>query len=403
MKSFPYRLGRLAAEPFRVFFPLGIFASFMGVLVWPAVFHGWIPYYPLEAHMRWMVLGFAGCFITGFLGTAGPRLLGANPWSRGELLLHTSLALTMMGFLAMDRITAADLTAGLWLLSVLVSLLTRFVLRNDVPPPGLPLAALGLAGAAVSGIILGFYPAVSIQDFLRLLYFQGLLWLPILGAAPYLLPRFFGKKSLHTFPEGSGIPEGWIRPFFESLVAGLLLMASFAIEAWKPGPSGMILRASVVLVHLARSVPGLVAFSKTNALGIALRWVLPCSIGGWLLAVCFAPMRAGMLHLMFIGGAGLLMICSATRIILGHNERHDRLASPLRWFHFVWGAVIFTAATRLTADFILKVRVSHLTYAAVLWILVLAFWIWKLCVDLKQPHFEQGAIKTKCPRRKRRR
>lgn len=348
-----------------------------------------------------MVLGFAGCFITGFLGTAGPRLLGSKPWTLLELILHGALAITMMVFLVINRIPAADLTAGLWLLAVLGSLLTRFYLRKDIPPPGLPLAVLGLAGTAIAGIILSFSPAISIQAFLRLLYFQGLLWLPILGAAPYLLPRFFGKNSLHDFPESSGIPDGWMRPFIESLIAGILLIVSFALEAWKPGPSGLILRASVVLIHLTRSVPGLVSFAKTNALGLAVRWVVPCAAGGWLLAAWFAHMRAGMLHLMFIGGAGLLMLCSATRIILGHNDRHDRLASPMKWFHLVWGAVLFTAATRLTADFIPKVRISHLSYAAALWVIMIVFWVWKLRRELRQPVFEEGVIKSNCPRRKR--
>ena len=75
------KLTSFAAEPFRLFFPLGILASFLGVLMWPAFFQGWIPFYPLEAHARMMVLGFGACFITGFLGTAGPRLLGSKPWN----------------------------------------------------------------------------------------------------------------------------------------------------------------------------------------------------------------------------------------------------------------------------------------------------------------------------------
>src|SRR5690606_34712427 len=148
---------------------------------------------------------------------------------------------------------------------------------------------------------------------------------------------------------------------------------------------------------LARSVPRLFAWSKVNGLGLALRWVVPCAAGGWLLAAWFQPLRIGMLHLMFIGGAGLLMLAAATRVILGHNDRHDRLTSPLRWFHALWALVLFTAATRLTSDFVLKVRISHFIYAALLWVLITAFWSWKLRLERKLPLYEEGVIQSRCP------
>ncbi|MGB6220295.1 NnrS family protein [Haloferula sp.] len=398
------KLTRLAEEPFRLFFPLGLLASAIGVLLWPAVFAGWIDYYPLEAHARWMVIGLGGCFITGFLGTAGPRLLGTRPFHRAELLLHLALSLAVMVALGVNRITTADGLTGIWLISLLASLLGRFLFaRQDVPPPGLPLAVLGIAGAATAAIILGLGipTSLAVHQFLRLLYFQGFLWLPILGVAPYLLPRFFGKPSPHSFDESLTIPAGWMRPFLESLAAGLLLIASFALEAWGHGRAGHILRAVVVTLHLARSVPGLFAWGKVNGLGLAVRWVVPCAAGGWLLAVAFPHLRVGGLHLMFIGGAGLLMLAAATRVILGHNNRHDRLSSPLRWCHALWAMVLFTAATRLTSEFIPKVRVSHFIYAALMWLFVLLFWSWKLRRELRQPVFEEGVLKSRCPRKRK--
>ncbi|QTN32780.1 NnrS family protein [Akkermansiaceae bacterium] len=379
---------RPAAEPFRIFFPLGLLASAIGVMLWPAVFAGWIGYYPLEAHSRWMVIGLGGCFITGFLGTAGPRWIGTRPFRRDELLLYLALALSVMAALSLDRIPAADILSSAWLIGLLASLLGRFfTARRDVPPPGLPLAILGLAGAATAALAsgLGITTTFPVNQFLRLLHFQGFLWLPILGVAPYLLPRFFGKSSLHSFEESLTIPAGWHRPFLESLAAGLLLIASFALEAWGIPAAGMMLRAATVTLHLALSVPGLFACGRSNGLGFAVRCFVPCAAAGWLLAAWFLPQRTGMLHLMFIGGCGLLMLAAATRVILGHNGRHDRLASPLRWCHALWFLVVFTAATRLSAEFIPAVRVSHLIHAALMWIAALAFWAWKIRRELNSP------------------
>ncbi len=62
--------------------------------------------------------------------------------------------------------------------------------------------------------------------------------------------------------------------------------------------------------------------------------------------------------------------------------------------------VLFTAATRLTSDFVPKVRVTHFLYAAILWVAILAFWGWKLRRELRLPEFSETVIRRRCPRRK---
>lgn len=384
------RLDRAAAEPFRAFFPLGGAASVVGVLLWPAYFAGWVETWPLEAHARWMVVGFGGCFVTGFLGTAGPRLLGTDPWCRFELLWHLAMALAVMACLATQAIGAADLLTGFWLIGVLTSLLFRLLVgRRDVPPPGLPIALLGVLGAAFSAFVLSvdgvLHLSAPLRGFCRLMLFQGLLWLPVLGVAPYLLPRFFGRDSRHSLPESRAVPRAWWKPFTASLVAGLALIASFWIEVRWGGRPGMALRAAVVLGYLAGAVPGWFGFSKVNGLGLALRWILPAAAGGWWLAAAFPPLRIGSLHLMFIGGTGLILLAVATRVMLGHAGRHDRLASPMRWMHGLWFLTLFTAATRVAADFVPAIRTSHYLYAAMMWTVVVGFWAWKLRREKRMP------------------
>ncbi|MGJ8696727.1 MAG: NnrS family protein [Verrucomicrobiaceae bacterium] len=391
-------------EPFRLFFPLGFCASIIGVLLWPAYYHDLITFYPFEAHARLMVLGFAGSLITGFLGTAGPRLIGSAPWSLFELIWHSSIATTVILLLCFNHITPADLCTGFWFLGILGSILFRLLLdRHDVPPPGLPLAALGLLLTALAAFTLSLHPIIRLShpvySFWRLTYFQGLLWLPILGVAPYLLPRFFNQSSPHSFNESLTIPTGWKPLFVRTLAIGLLFLATFAIEGWVHPAAGLALRGLIVAASLWTSVPGLFSLQKISALATATRWVPLCALGGWLLASLYPAQRIGMMHLMFIGSAGLLMLCAATRVILGHNERHDRLATPMRWFHLLTGLVLLTAATRLTSDFILTVRITHFTYASILWVVIVLFWRWKLQRELLAPRDQDPAPKRKCPRR----
>jgi uncharacterized protein involved in response to NO len=72
------------AEPFRIFFPLGLLLGVIGVALWPLFVWQAIDFYPANAHSRFMIEGLMGSFIIGFLGTAGPRLLDARPLSALE-------------------------------------------------------------------------------------------------------------------------------------------------------------------------------------------------------------------------------------------------------------------------------------------------------------------------------
>lgn len=401
------RLDRYCAEPFRVFFPLAFLASIIGVLLWPLALYGFLDYHPLEAHARWMITGFGGCLIVGFIGTAGPRLLESENWSRFELIWHFAMGLAVLTALAFAKIPATDVLAGFWFLGVLGSMLARLLFdRNDVPPPGMPLAFIALLVAIVSSFALSLHSVLGFsypwQQFWRSLYFQGFLWLPMLGVAPYLIPRFFGKASLHSFPESDSLPQGWLKHWIFSTTTGLLILASFAIEIWISPKGGLIFRAAITFIHLALFVPGLFSFSKVNALALSLRWAPWCAAAGWITASFFPHLRIGVLHLMFIGGAGVIMLAVSTRVILGHHDRHDRLASPLRWYHIVWTMLLLTAATRLSADFVPKVRVTHLSYTAGLWALVIVFWAWKVRKELKTP-LPDPSTRGSCPKRTRKR
>lgn len=407
MRRIAVIIDRWAEEPYRIFFPLGILASVIGVLLWPAYFAGWTTVWPAEAHARWMVGGFGGCMIAGFLGTAGPRLLGSDPWSRFEVLWHGTIAVVVMGSLALNRIAPADLFLGLWLSGVLVSLAFRVLVgRKDTPPPGFPVAVIGVLGAIVAAIALSMDPilgySIEVRTMWRLFYFQGLLWLPVLGVAPYLLPRFFEKESKHSFDVSARPPAGWMKAFLISLTAGLAVITSFIVEARIGLRSGLLLRGVVVVSTLALTVPGLLRFQRSNGLGWALRIVPLAAASGWLLAAGLPPLKVGMLHLMFISGAGLVMLAVACRVILGHAGRHDRLATRLRWCHGLWGMVLFAATTRMFADIVPKIRISHYIYAAAMWVVVVLFWAWKLRRELRAPVTGQEKTAKACPRRARR-
>lgn len=182
-----------AQEPFRIFFPLGALLGFAGVLLWPLFFAGVIVTYPAIVHARAMIEGFMSCFIFGFLGTAGPRVLSAKHFSGSEVLrLVVALLASMCAHFAGHHATG-DLLFVATLCLFAASLVPRFRAREDSPPPNFALVGLGILNGLIGAALL-FWSQVfgAHPDVYRLgnsLLNIGFVLLPVLGVAPFFLRR----------------------------------------------------------------------------------------------------------------------------------------------------------------------------------------------------------------------
>ena len=396
------RLARMVLnEPFRVFFPLGVLAGMWGVLMWPLFHARYLEFYPSEAHTRIMIQGFMGAFVLGFLGTAFPRLAGNRSWSGPGFCATLALWLVCVVLHSTGRGQWGDFAFAALLLLLFVGMAGRWLIgRGDTPPPGFVLAFAGIAGAAVAAIYLGRAEGMTPFGWrlARLWLFQGFLLLPLMGIGPYLLPRFFGIASSHSFETSRKPPPGWWRRALLSAVAGLCVIASFVIEASDAPTAGQAMRALVVLVWFAWETPVFRRAKQGNTAANAVRWALGGLVAGLLCAAWWPYARVGSLHLFFVSGLGLVTMAVGTRVILGHAGRHDLLTGRIVWLRWVTGLLILAAATRMTSDFIPAVRVSHHIYAAWTWLLASLIWLVALARFL--PKDEDSPPKTgRCPRR----
>ncbi|MGZ4974901.1 MAG: NnrS family protein, partial [Limisphaerales bacterium] len=98
----------LAAEPFRLFFPLAVLVGLAGVSLWPLHFGGVMKLYPGLSHARLMAYGLFGGFIFGFLGTAMPRMLSVRPFTVLEAFLLVLVYLAMAGAYFFAKIPLGD-------------------------------------------------------------------------------------------------------------------------------------------------------------------------------------------------------------------------------------------------------------------------------------------------------
>ena len=369
----------IGAEPFRVFFPQGVLAGILGVALWPLYFGGATSFYPGEGHPRLMTYGMFGGFIFGFLGTALPRLLSLPPLGAPSVVLLAVIHLVMVIVLIDHQILLGDSLFFALLLTFGVLLARRLRHRKDTPPPGFTLVGLGLLCALVGIIIALFQPWneegnirwVALQ---RLFSYQGFILLPILGVGPFILPRLFGLPSPHAFPEMMWPETQWKRKAVLAAGSGILIVASFFIEAEGWFRTAYAIRCAVTLIYLVVEFPFRRAPNATNSLGAALPIAFTAMAGGFMFIALFPVFRVSLIHLTLIGGFAVISFTVATRVVFGHSGNLEKLKSHNWWLVGALALMLFGMATRISGDFWPRILASHYFYGALIWIGGVLLW-----------------------------
>jgi len=354
-----------ASEPFRAFFPLGVVASILGVLVWPMFYAGWWQTVPQLMHPRLMIFGFGGAFVAGFLGTAWPRFVEAEAmkvWELGGLVLSWSLAQFAYLFAQWRFGDAAFAAHSLCLLAFLADRARR----GDDPPNGAFLMAGG-------GVALGFITALIwtvtyfdlpplMHQLTRLFAFQGMLLLPLLGLGTFMFPRFFD----HPVPA---------RHAARGLaVTATLVLVSFAIEAGGWVRCGNLLRFCGVVVWAIVACPTIWRAKAASTRARSLRLALVLLASSFLIRAFWPGPGYAIEHLLFLCGFGLAILLIADRVTLGHSDRLPAIDEKSNRWRWIFWLLILAATTRMSADMKASLLVSHHIYAALIWAGIVIAW-----------------------------
>jgi uncharacterized protein involved in response to NO len=366
----------LASEPYRLFFFSGAVWSIIGVSLWPLFYARQLGFYPNIVHSRLMIEAFGAAFVVGFLGTAGPRMATAPKLTPLELFwlfaLHQASAVC---HLRLHHALGDGFFIAL-LVSLLLSLVIRVVkFRKEMPPPQMLLALTGLGcGIAGASMLLLSSVVIDLQQLrlANLLLYQGLLLPPMLGIGSFVFPRMLGGD----FGDPK-TPAQSRSKLIRSVVAAILMVSSFGLEAFGQVMSGYGLRALVVAGYLLMEVrwrksPG---DAPRGSLTTGLFWALGLGLLGLVLGPFRYEQHVSIEHLLYAGGFGLLILIVASRVLFGHSGDLDGFFVRSKWVRFLVFLGILTATTRATPAWVPSTTVSHHLYAAWTWGLLALLWL----------------------------
>lgn len=323
-------LQSLPERPYRLFVPLGI------ALAWGGLFH-WILFslslteaYRSVFHSIAQIEGFLTCFALAFLFTALPRRTQSAPPTRFELAVG-ALAPVLTTILAWPEFFAASQIPWIVLAIVLLRFtLRRFRAKHAGRRPPAAFAAFPIAiVVALAGIVtIALYGALhldfSIHQLGRSMLLQDVFLLFIIGAASLAIPQITRGESVPDLAIGE--PRA-VLPF---VVAAIALVVSSVIEMRGLAAIADFMRGAIMLAMLLRHAH-IHRLPTENGL---TRWLLYIAV--WLVPIGYAlaalaPDHAQLgLHVVFLGGFGLMVLATGTHVTFAHEGRQD-LAHGYPW------------------------------------------------------------------------
>lgn len=377
------RYWRLVAggEPFRLLFPAGVVLGIAGVMMWP--FYVWklTAVYPGQFHARVMIEGFLTAFVIGFLGTALPRLLDVPRLTVIEAAVFACGVLSV-GWLHLDgRMPLGDQAFFLLISSFVLVLAVRgFLFRKDLPPPGFVLVAAGLVCALAGSAILivghissSLLPA-PVAALGKLLLYQGYPLLPVMGVGAFFLPRVLGLPGRQSFPGSLAPPPGWLTLAGFAAMCGGAVVAGFVLEAFGWPRAGNALKAAALALYFFREIPLHHALRGGGSLALGLRIALVCIPLAFVLMAIWPDHTLSFLHVLFIGGLSMLVFVVASRVVLGHSGQSEKFHARIWLVLALTVLVVLAMLTRVSADWLPDIRMSHYAYAALAWAAGVILW-----------------------------
>ena len=362
-------------EPFRVFFPLGVVLGWVGISQWLLYAAGISSSYSCQLHGLIQVQAFLMAFAVGFLLTALPRRTQGPPPTTMEMAGAALTLITVpVAMIARYRAVAQLAYASLF------ALLLQFAIRRFVgrvagrrPPAAFVLIPIGiLHGLAGAGLIAAA-PALHGRPWAvrlgPLLVEQGVFLCFTVGVGSLILPLMSGAPP----PADLDWSPGEYAKALAYAGVGLSFFTTFVLESAGWSRSAPLLRAAVDALGYA--IGGAARWPGKPGLHRQLAWVSIWMMPLGLAASGLLPdYRVPALHILFIGGFGLLTFAVATHVSLSHLDLQELALGRPPAVVVLAVSFALALAARLAAD-ASHSYFDHLGWAAGCWLFGSAVWL----------------------------
>lgn len=355
-------------EPYRIFFPLGIFAAFIGVGLWAFFKFRWLSFYPMLAHANIMYFSFMWSFIIGFLMTAIPKMTSTYSTNVFELSFSVLLVFLQIVINIRNNIEFSFYIFTLQVLFLIYYLVRRFIVFKKIPFEGFV-----------------FIPFAFFQIFLGLiLYYTNLIDLHkvyfFVGEA-FVCNLIFGLGS-RLVPVISRIPNALMpNDILQNTKMNTSLLLAILFNAL------LIAQAFIVnnlIVDMLKFL--LVAYISYSSLSI---FKVPTHIGAVPVFIKLSIIIANLVllfqalglksvaisHALYIGSFVMITIMIATRVMLAHGGQLLDYELKSKRVYIVGSLILVSVLSRYMIG--ANITSNYLIFALVIFCLALSLWLHK--------------------------
>ena len=373
----------LMDEPFRLFFPLGVLGGLLGILFWPIkMFHWAYEETSTKLHVWMQIYGFMNPFIIGFLTTAIPRFTQTMRMQLWELLVLAILTVAGMVSVMMTYFIGGHYCFVVSSLFLVFVLGRRFRTKQKSPPDTFVFIPFAFGSAIIGGALQILVASkirwhiIEIQSMATGLIFQGFVLFLLMGIGGFLIRSILGwSPELPVQPgQSSHVENANYRKIFWFVGLASLIFISFICEAFIVPVFFMGLRALLVSLFLLKQIK---IYRLPRSGKLTSRWLW---VAQWMLfvglwgVVCWPSYQLAFIHLCFIGGFALSVVCVATRVIFSHCGCSHLLNQSYKPFSWAASLIFFGMITRFSATFMPESYSQHLSYAGFAWSAGLLIW-----------------------------
>lgn len=276
-----------------------------------------------------MVYGFIFAFVLGFLATALPHLTQTPVLKRRELGLLVCLHTVAVICLICQKFLSMHIIFFITILTFLLTMTSRIHKKRRPLPVTfvfLPFAFASIVLGELITILIYMKLSWHVTQFYYLskaLIFQAFPIFLLLGVGGFLIRSVLGWAE----KEEEKI-KNYSRVFAGNGIIGLIILLSFFVESfYRPFSAGLI-KALFVTIGFLYNIK---IYRRPASEKITSRWLM---FSMWLLIVglwgqtIWPSHELAFLHLCFIGGFALAIVCIATRVILSHSGHKQLLTGP---------------------------------------------------------------------------